>query len=115
MQDTIAVLSDAFESDWGHSKAEDYIRRAASGAKLDPDSEVDKAREYLRSKYWYIKDMFKQYAASTTESFTMALNAFSDFINDCDFADNGPCSLANLDMFFIGSNMLGYVKIQFSE
>jgi hypothetical protein len=128
--DTPSVLGDAFESDWTHSnvalnatrlvmallkdsksKSQSQSQSQNQDANANNDAavveaEVSHVKEYLRVRYGRVKNVFKHYSASTTESFTMALNAFSDLINDCHIVDDGPCNLANIDMIFIGCNML---------
>jgi hypothetical protein len=93
------------------------VRRSAAAASLEAEKEVEiveqerEVKEYLRSKFGLLKDVYKHYSCSTAESFTIALNAFSDFISDSGLADDRACNLANLDMMFIGCNMIGWVKI----
>jgi hypothetical protein len=97
-QDTKMNSSDAFDEDWQYCTVQKGIK--------DPE-QLELCREVLKERYYEMKAMFKQYASTSTDGFTMALNAFSDWVNDCKIADNLNCNLAKMDMLFIGVNMTG--------
>jgi hypothetical protein len=96
-QDTKSLMEDAFMADWGHCAVKKMW-------KPDQAADLEETRKYLHRHYQQIKDIYKHYAGSTTESFTMALNAFTDFVKECNIADDNSasCKWANIDMLFIG-------------
>ena len=110
-QDTESVAHDAFVADWEHSSGAKMFK--AAGTDNDPDglvqADLEATKALLRSHYLRLIYSYKSYAAATTESFTVGLNSFSDFVNDIGVVEKGdsPCNLSNIDMIFIGANMTG--------
>jgi hypothetical protein len=109
-QDTDSVMGDAFAADWGHSSAAKMFKGANEKDPKDPvfvDMEATKA--LLQTHYRQMVYTFKNYAANTTEMYTVSLNAYSDFVNEINVLEkgDGACNLSNIDMIFIGANMTG--------
>ncbi|KAH9144982.1 hypothetical protein AeRB84_011096 [Aphanomyces euteiches] len=98
-QDTSMHLLDAFESDWNVSRLPRITK---------DENERDKIKQILSSNFSLLKSVFKHYASSGgTDPFTMGSNAFFDFINECDIADQDTCTRAEIEMCFIASSSSG--------
>ncbi|KDO29137.1 hypothetical protein SPRG_05380 [Saprolegnia parasitica CBS 223.65] len=98
-QDTASVLAEAFEVDWSTSRLSRMAKEAGH---------VDALKAVLSSHFALLKDVFRHYATSGgADPFTLASNAFADFLADADIVDANTCTRAEAEMCFIAASSSG--------
>ena len=72
------------------------------------EEEMKEVRQVLWSCYSTIMDAFEFYSVmgtSVTQAYSIGLNAFSDFVDDCKIVDKATCSRKDIDTIFIVANL----------
>lgn len=96
MPDTDGLLKKCFEYDWDHTKIPKIIKN---------HEELEKVKNYLKSKYKCIREVYKYYAGINPCSYIPSIgqNAFNEIINLTTIVDGNICKFSDIDFEFIAT------------
>ncbi len=107
--DNDRVKKKAFKIDFANLTAKKrFVNLVLKSDDDGGEEEMAEVRQVLWNCYSTIMDAFEFYSVmgtSVSQAYSIQLNAFSDFVDDCKIADNRTCKRKDIDTIFIVANL----------